>query len=82
MRAHQDILRREVTSTTKRLVDLDDADVAAAREALGTKTLKDTVVKALREASASAARRREVERLVSGSMKALADNDERARVWR
>ena len=67
---------------TKRLVDLDDADVASAREALGTKTLKDTVVQALREASASAARRREVERLVSGSMKALADKDERAKLWR
>jgi Arc/MetJ family transcription regulator len=67
---------------TKRLVDLDDADVAAAREALGTKTLKDTVVQALREATASAARRREVERLIAGSMKALAEKDERARVWR
>ena len=67
---------------TKRLVDLDDADVAAAREALGTKTLKDTVTMALKEASASAARRREVERLASGSMKALAEHDERARVWR
>lgn len=67
---------------TKRLVDLDDADVAAAREALGTKTLKDTVTKALKEASASAARRREVERLVGGSMKDLANKDEPARVWR
>jgi Arc/MetJ family transcription regulator len=67
---------------TKRLVDLDDADVAAAREALGTKTLKDTVTRALKEASASAARRREVERLVSGSMKALANKEERSRVWR
>jgi Arc/MetJ family transcription regulator len=71
-----------VRTVTKRLVDLDDADVAAAREALGTKTLKDTVTKALKEASASAARRREVERLVGGSMRALADKDERARVWR
>ena len=67
---------------TKRLVDLDDADIAAAREALGTKTLKDTVTKALREASAAAARRREVERLIGGSMKALADKDARAQVWR
>jgi Arc/MetJ family transcription regulator len=72
----------EVRTMTKRLVDLDDADVAAAREALGTKTLKDTVTKALKEASASAARRREVERLVGGSMRALADKDERAQVWR
>ena len=67
---------------TKRLVDLDDADVAAAREALGTKTLKDTVTQALKEASASAARRREVERLVAGSMKVLADKGTRVRVWR
>jgi len=67
---------------TKRLVDLDDADVAAARDALGTKTLKDTVTKALREATAAAARRREVERLVSGSTKALADKDQRAQAWR
>lgn len=67
---------------TKRLVDLDDADVAAARAALGTKTLKDTVTKALQEASASVARRREVERLVAGSMSALTDRDVRARVWR
>ena len=67
---------------TERLGDVADGDVAAAREALGTKTLKDAVVKALREASASAARRREVERLVGGSMKALADNAERAHIWR
>ena len=66
---------------TKRLVDLDDADVAAAREALGTKTLKDTVTRALREASASAARRREVERLVGGSMKALADKTGDGQSW-
>src|SRR5665647_1110383 len=49
---NQDILLREVRPMTKRLVDLDDADVAAAREALGTKTLKDTVVKALASFSA------------------------------
>jgi Arc/MetJ family transcription regulator len=67
---------------TKRLVDLDDADVAAAREALGTKTLKDTVTKALIEATAAAARRREVERLVGGSMKAMADKEQRAHAWR
>lgn len=67
---------------TKRLVDLDDADVAAARDALGTKTLKDTVTQALKASSASAARRREVERLVGGAMRDLADKDERARVWR
>jgi hypothetical protein len=67
---------------TKRLVDLDDADVAAAREALGTRTLKDTVTGALKEAAASAARRREVERLIGGSMAALADKEQREQVWR
>ena len=67
---------------TKRLVDLDDADVAAARAALGTTTLKDTVTKALKEAAASTARRREVERLVGGSMEELADREQRAHVWR
>jgi hypothetical protein len=64
---------------TKRLVDLDDADVTAARDALGSETLTGTVTKAFKEACAAAARPREVGRIVSGSMKALTDKDERAR---
>ncbi len=67
---------------TKRLVDIDDADLAAAREALATSTIKETVARALREAAAAAARRREVERLTAGSSAALADAEQRDRAWR
>ncbi len=67
---------------TKRLVDIDDADLDAAREALSTSTLKETVGRALREAAASAARRREVERLLDGSSSLLAADADRARAWR
>ncbi len=38
---------------TKRLVDLDDDALAAARARLGTKTIKDTVNAALRQAAAA-----------------------------
>ncbi len=67
---------------TKRLVDIDDADLDAAREALSTSTIKETVGRALREAAASAARRREVERLLDGSSSLLAADADRARAWR
>jgi len=46
---------------TKRLVDIDDEVLEQAREALGTKTLKETVNAALEE-SARAARRRSITR--------------------
>ncbi len=52
---------------TQRLVDIDDGDLQAAREALSTSTIEETVGRALREAAASVARRREVERLLDGS---------------
>jgi Arc/MetJ family transcription regulator len=67
---------------TKRLVDIDDADLDAAREALSTSTIKETVGRALREAAASAARRREVERLLDGSSTLLAAGTDRDRAWR
>ncbi len=38
---------------TKRLVDLDDDALAAARARLGTRTIKDTVNEALRQAAAA-----------------------------
>ena len=52
---------------TERLVEIDDSELAAAREALQTTTINDTVTAALRAAVAQAARRREVERLTSGA---------------
>ena len=67
---------------TKRLVDIDDADLDAARLALSTSTIKETVARALREAAASAARRREVERLLDGSSALLAAGGDRDRAWR
>ena len=73
---------RYIATVTKRLVDIDDTDLAAAREALATSTIKETVARALREAAASAARRREVERLTDGSSGALADPVERDQAWR
>lgn len=66
---------------TKRLIDIDDADLQAAQEALATTTMKDTVRAALREAAAAAARRREIERLTGGSLRALADQDARRELW-
>jgi hypothetical protein len=67
---------------TKRLVEIDDADLDAARAALSTSTIRETVGRALREAAASAARRREVERLLDGSSALLAAGEDRDRAWR
>ena len=67
---------------TKRLADIDDADLEAARAASSTSTIKETVGRALREAAASAARRREIERLLDGSSALLATGEDRDRAWR
>ena len=67
---------------TKRLVDIDDADLAAARDALETSTIKDTVTAALRVAVAQAARRSEIERLTSGPLADLADPEVMDSAWR
>ena len=67
---------------TERLVEIDDADLDAARAALSISTTRETVGGALREAAASAARRREVERLLDGSSALLAAGEERDRAWR
>ncbi|MGY1763231.1 cupin domain-containing protein [Geodermatophilus sp. SYSU D00779] len=52
---------------TERLVEIDDGDLEAARVALSTSTIEETIGRALREAAASVGRRREVERLPDGS---------------
>ena len=62
----------------KRLVDIDEQALAAARAELGTKTLKDTVNEALRRAAP--ARQRRVARALTTLAKAkLAD---RNAAWR
>lgn len=66
----------------KRLVDIADADLEAAREALHTKTIKDPVTAALRAAAAQAACRREIERLTSGALADLADPAVMDYAWR
>ena len=63
---------------TKRLIDVDDDALDAARAQLGTRTIKDTVNEALR----SAARRRSTELASALSVLAEADLDDRSAAWR
>ena len=63
---------------TKRLVDLDDEALAAARVRLGTRTIKDTVNAALRQAAA--ARRAELHHALD--VLAGWELDDRAESWR
>jgi Arc/MetJ family transcription regulator len=65
----------------KTLIDVDERYLAAAQEALHTETKKDTVNAALREVAALAARRRDVQRLASGGLPDLADDDIMRDAW-
>jgi Arc/MetJ family transcription regulator len=67
---------------TKTLIDVDDDDLAAAQELLHTETKKDTVNAALREVIALAARRRDLQRLTSGGLADLADDEVMRAAWR
>jgi Arc/MetJ family transcription regulator len=66
----------------KRLIDLDDDLLEAAREALHTSGVSDTVRSALRQAAAAAARARQVDWLTEGGMAEMAEPEARADVWR
>lgn len=63
---------------TKRLIDVDDDALAAARAHLGTLTIKDTVNQALR----SAARQRGFQLASALSVLADADLGDRSAAWR
>lgn len=63
---------------TKRLIDVDDEALDAARAQLGTRTIKDTVNEALR----SAARQRSTQLASALSVLADADLDDRSAAWR
>jgi len=63
---------------TKRLIDVDDDALDAARAQLGTRTIKDTVNEALR----SAAHQRNTQLTNALSVLAAADLDDRSRAWR
>lgn len=69
---------------TKRLVDIDDEVLEAARHTLGTTTLKDTVNAALRE-SVRSGRRRAVSlddlRAFAAAAEDLGDPDVMAKAW-
>ena len=68
---------------TKTLVEINDEYLAAAQQALGTATKKtlDTVNAALREVAALAARRRDLQRLTSGGLPDLEDEDVMLAAW-
>ena len=63
---------------TKRLIDVDDEALAAARAHLGTLTIKDTVNQALR----SAAQERSSRLASALAVLADADLDDRSTAWR
>jgi Arc/MetJ family transcription regulator len=67
---------------TKRLIELDDELLAAAQHELGTTGVSETVRTALRQATAGAARARQVDWLTEGGLAELADAEGRAAVWR
>lgn len=67
---------------TKRLIDLDDELLSAAQEQLHTSGVSDTVRAALRQATAAAARARQVQWLAEGGIAELAEPQARAAVWR
>ncbi|HBW19617.1 MAG: type II toxin-antitoxin system VapB family antitoxin [Streptosporangiaceae bacterium] len=65
----------------KTLIDVDEKSLAAAQEALGTETKKDTVNAALQAVAALAARRRDLQRFVSGGLPDLEDAEVMHAAW-
>ena len=65
----------------KTLIEIDDEYLAAAQQALGTVTKKDTVNAALREVAALAARRRDLNRLTSRGLPDLEDEAVMRAAW-
>jgi Arc/MetJ family transcription regulator len=66
----------------KTLVDIDQEQLDAAQRELGTRTKKETVNAALRQVTALAARRRDLQRLTSGGLPDLADDEVMRAAWR
>jgi Arc/MetJ family transcription regulator len=71
-----------IVPMTKRLVDIDDEALDAARKALDTRTIKDTVNAALRGAASLAARQRHLARFAGDGLPDLRDPDIMAQAWR
>jgi Arc/MetJ family transcription regulator len=71
----------EEEQMAKTLIDVDEDYLAAAQEALHTETKKDTVNAALRAVAAMAARRRDLQRLISDGLPDLADEQVMRGAW-
>ena len=71
----------EEVDMAKTLIDVNEEYLAAAQEVLHTKTKKDTINAALRAVAALAARRRDLERLVSGGLPDLEDAEVMRAAW-
>jgi Arc/MetJ family transcription regulator len=67
---------------TKRLVDIDDALLAEARQLAGAATMKDTVNIALQQLVDAELRRRHLRRLEDGEGTDLADDEIMQDAWR
>lgn len=65
----------------KTLIEIDEDYLAAAQRVLGTTTKKDTVNAALREVTALAARRRDLQRLTAHGLPDLDDEDVMRAAW-
>lgn len=65
----------------KHLVEINEDDLRAAKDALGLSTIKDTVAAALVQLLAAEARKREVARLEAGYLEALSDQENRRSAW-
>ena len=66
----------------KTLVDIDERLLREAAAILGTRTKKDTVNAALKDAVERSLRREHLERLMQGGLPDLADPDVMASAWR
>jgi len=65
----------------KTLIEIDEEYLVAAQQILGTATKKDTVNAALREVTALAARRRDLQRFTSHRLPDLDDEDVMRAAW-
>ena len=69
-------------SHVKRLVDIDDGALAAARAALGTQTIKDTVNQALALAADSSSRVANLAAALDRLAQVDLSDEDRAAAWR
>jgi Arc/MetJ family transcription regulator len=69
------------TAMAKTLIDVDEEQLAAAQKVLRTKTKKETINAALRQVTALAARRRDLQRLISGGLPDLANEEVMRAAW-